>query len=395
MSSEPKSRLPKTAPANLWLVAILVALSGIIVWQLWKENTQPTNPGTQPYEPRTVTPTGQPSSSEQNVIDIFQTTSPSVVSVSTRATNQPQKLSTGTGLVWDDMGHIITNRHVIEANLKERDTTLEVHFPGRGTFEAVIVGGDRQNDIAILKLMSAPASMLRPIRLGTSSDLKVGQSVYAIGNPFEFDQTLSAGIIGGLNRIVGRGGESGNLVGLIQTDAAINPGNSGGPLLDSSGRVIGVNTAIVSPTGANSGLGFAVPIDNIIESVDSVLSQAAGNPQPYIGLSFVPPEAVAQWESPELAGRGMFILSIDPSGPAGSTDLTGVRRVRVGFNQLLPVLGDQIAAINGKPTRSVEEFRSVLSQFSPGETVDLTIFRNDQEGHISLTLSAVKLWADE
>jgi len=401
MSSNSEKPSIKSPPANIWLVLLLIVLSAVVAWQLWKENAGPANAGGRPYEPREVTPTPQPSVSEQNVIHIFENTSPSVVSVRTKGFRelmigrQSKNLSSGTGFVWDDQGHVVTNLHVIQATLQARNTTLEVQCPGRGTYDAEVGGGDRDNDIAILRLTDVPADLLKPVRLGRSGDLKVGQSVYAIGNPFDFDQTLSTGVIGGLNRVVGRENDQGSLIGLIQTDAAINPGNSGGPLLDSAGRVIGVNTAIVSPTGTSAGVGFAVPIDSIMASVDNVLSQATGDPKPHLGVSFVEADFAAQLQSQDLVSRGLFVLSIDPSSPAGRTNLAGLGSVRVGYNQWVPVLGDQIAAINDLPTRTVEEFRTVFDQFRPGDEIELTVYRNNQQRRISLTLDARKLWADE
>jgi len=213
-------------------------------------------------EPRAVTARGDLAEDEKGTISLFKAVSPSVVYITTMAVRQeffslralevPQ--GAGSGFVWNDNGYIVTNYHVIAEAQGARVTLAD-----RSTWSAQLVGAEPDKDIAVLKI-DAPKHLLPPIPLGTSSDLQVGQKVFAIGNPFGFDQTLTTGVISGLGREI----ESAThrlIQGVIQTDAAINPGNSGGPLLDSAGRVIGINTAIVSPSGAYAGIGFAVPVD--------------------------------------------------------------------------------------------------------------------------------------
>lgn len=214
--------------------------------------------------PRAITPRGELASDEQTTIELFRNASPSVVYITPLAlVTDRYRLNvyeipqgTGSGFVWDEEGHIITNSHVIQGANAARVTLAD------GTkWEARLAAADRNQDLAILHI-NAPRDSLQPIAIGTSSGLQVGQKVFAIGNPFGLDQTLTTGIISALGREIPTGPER-VIRGVIQTDAAINPGNSGGPLLDSAGRLIGVNTAIYSPSGSSAGIGFAVPVDTV------------------------------------------------------------------------------------------------------------------------------------
>lgn len=225
-------------------------------------------------EPRTVTARGELAATEKNSIEIFQQASPSVVFITTLSdrinfwtrdiTRIPR--GTGTGFVWDSHGHIITNYHVIK-NASE----IHVRLDDQRTYKALFVGASPTHDIAVLRI---PVSMKTypPLLIGSSHDLKVGQSMYAIGNPFGLDHTLTTGVISTLSRSIDT--EDGmSIKDLIQTDAAINPGNSGGPLLDSAGRLVGINTAIYSPSGAYAGIGFAVPVDTVNRVVPQLIAQ--------------------------------------------------------------------------------------------------------------------------
>lgn len=370
---------------NMILVAALVVLSAILAWQTWaRESVAPGGS----YRPREVTPSQDLAADEQANIRIFQDVSPSVVFIRTKgyqavmfAGIQEKELSSGTGFVWDDQGHIITNLHVIEERLASSATELEVQFADKTIVDATLVGGVQEHDIAVLKVDPAGLS-LKPITLGTSSDLQVGQKVLAIGNPFGFDQTMSGGMIGGLNRVVGREGSRETLSGLIQTDAAINPGNSGGPLLDSSGRMIGVNTAIVSPTGANSGLGFAVPSDRVVESVELVLERSSSDQTPVLGISVLDPRVVSEWGVPdELNNRGLFVRRV--SGPAARTGLKATQQV--GYRVFL---GDQISALNGVPVNTVAKLDAELQRYKPGEVVTLAFYRQDSLRRVEIKLDA-------
>ena len=390
MSEKPESSNASTrfSSTNLWLVATvlaLVVLLGIQLWGRWSSSER--------YVSREITPKGNLNSDEQSTIQVFQKTSPSVVFIRTKGyqpflfgRGQEKELSSGTGFVWDRQGHIVTNLHVVEEALRSSSTALEVQFADKSVADAVFVGGVREHDIAILKVNVA-ASLLLPIPLGTSDDLQVGQLVLAIGSPFGFDQTLSTGVIGGLNRSVAAEGGSGLLAGLIQTDAAINPGNSGGPLLDSSGRMIGVNTAIVSPTGAYSGLGFAVSVSSVVAAVETVLVESIGNPRPVLGITVWSPEQTAKLGlRAEIISRGLFIKQIDPGGPAFKTALRPTQQR--GFQI---ILGDQIVSVDGEQVRTLPELQAALALRKPGDVVSLEIIRGDQGGEVEVTLDAQKL----
>lgn len=379
---------PRPSSANLWLIIAVIALVSILLGQLFTRDSKSTN-----YVARDVTPKGELGADERSTISVFQQTSPSVVFIRTKGyqpfqlgRGQEEELSSGTGFVWDKQGHIVTNLHVVEEALRRSNAALEVQFSDKTVVDAEIVGGVREHDIAILKVNVA-SDRLTPIPLGTSDDLQVGQLVLAIGSPFGFDQTLSTGVIGGLNRSVAAEGGPGMLDRLIQTDAAINPGNSGGPLLDSSGRMIGVNTAIVSPTGAYSGLGFAVPVSSVIASVETVLTESAGNSRPILGITVWSPEQVAKLGiRQDIIDRGLFIKQIDPSGPAFKMALRQTQQR--GFQI---VLGDQIASIDGEPVKTLAELQAALARRTPGDVVTIDIFRGEQSGSIEVTLEARKL----
>lgn len=368
---------------NMILVAALIVLSAILAWQTWARETGNTD-----FTSRTATPRQDLGADEESRIRVFREASPSVVFIRTKGYQsvmfsgiKEKELSSGTGVVWDDQGHIITNLHVIEERLLSASTGLEVQFADKTIVDATLVGGVQEHDIAVLKVDPSDLN-LKPISLGTSEDLQVGQTVLAIGNPFGFDQTLSTGVIGGLNRIVGREGRQETLSGLIQTDAAINPGNSGGPLLDSSGRMIGVNTAIVSPTGAYSGLGFAVPSDRVLESVNLVLERSSTPQMPVLGISVLDPEIVAEWGVPQdLNNRGLFVRRV--SGPAARTPLRATQQL--GYRVFL---GDQISALNDVPVNTVEKLEAELRRYQPGDVVVLSFFRETKLMQVEIQLEA-------
>ena len=255
----------------LWLVlGIEVVLGGLLIYNYWKRPS-PAEVGS--YEPRAITPRGDLAEDEKTTIQIYEQASKSVVFI-TRLRLQRDYLSlnvqqvpegTGSGFVWDKAGHIVTNYPVIQGA-----DSAQVTLADHSSWKARTVGAYPDKDLAVLRI-DAPADKLFPIAVGTSQDLKVGQKVFAIGNPFGLDQTLTTGVISALNREI----ESVThrpIQGMIQTDAAINPGNSGGPLLDSAGRLIGVNTAISSPSGASAGIGFAIPVDEVNRVVPQLIA---------------------------------------------------------------------------------------------------------------------------
>lgn len=381
-----------SSSTNVFLVAVVAVLAAVLAFQWWSD--WQSNSTTVNYRSRTPVARGEFAADEKSTIAIFRQASPSVVSVrvktSERYSGREQDVSSGSGIVWDDQGHIVTNFHVVERAIAESQLVLEVQFADQTIAAATVVGGVRENDLAVLRI-DKNATQLVPIRLGTSDNLDVGQTVLAIGSPFGFDQTLSTGVIGGLNRTVSS--EQGSLqTGLIQTDAAINPGNSGGPLLDSDGRLIGVNTAIVSPTGVYSGLGFAVPSSKVMESVDLVFSHASGAPRPIIGVTVLSPEGALRFQlPPELVARGLFIQFVDPRGPAGRLGLQSTRVIELGNGMYRFTFGDQIAGIDGEPVTSLKELQSAIRKHQPGDKVTLTIYRGEDRLQMEVTLDAATI----
>jgi len=359
-----------TSPAALLIVI------GVALWLLVDPVEQYFK---QPEKSRSITARGNLAEDEQNTIDIFSQNSSSVVYVtsialkrniySLNAVEIPQ--GTGSGFVWDQKGRIVTNYHVISDASR-----LQVTMADNSTWKAVVIGAAPDKDIAVLQI-DAPTERLRPIAIGRSEDLLVGQKVYAIGNPFGLDQTLTSGIISALDReitsITGR-----SIRGVIQTDAAINPGNSGGPLLDSAGRLIGVNTAIYSPSGAYAGIGFAVPVDTVNNIVPQVI-QHGRVIQPGIGVTLADDRVTKR-----LGIDGVLILRIEKDSPA---DEAGLRATLQKRGEI--VLGDIITGIEGVEINTYEEMRTELERYGVGSIVTLTHIRNGQQLSTTVRLTAV------
>lgn len=316
---------------------------------------------------------------ERNTIAIYSRVSPSVVSVANKALVRsigwfgsqlfeiPQ--GAGSGFIWDRKGHIISNYHVVH----EADA-LSVTFADGATFDARLVGIAPDYDLAVLKI-DAPAERLHPVTTGESRGLQVGQSVLAIGNPFGLDTTLTVGVVSALGRTITSMTDR-QIHDVIQTDAAINPGNSGGPLLNSSGQLIGVNTAIVSPSGAYAGVGFAVPVDTVARIVPQLIAKGRIS-RSGLGVQFLPDHILRR------AGlTGVAIYEVDAGSPAAKAGLAGVERTHRG--EL--VLGDIIEAVNQTPVRELEDLRMALDLRQPGETVKLAIMRGDQSRQINFKL---------
>ena len=299
-----------------------------------------------------------------------------------------QEYSSGTGFVWDENGHIITNLHVVRDLFQLQGAQLEVQLANSSAssspqvFTAEFVGAVSKHDIAVLRIDAEP-SLLVPITIGSSEDLRVGQDVLAIGNPFGFERTLSTGVIGGLNRSVGT--DNGNiLAGMIQTDAAINPGNSGGPLLDSAGRLIGVTTAIVSTSGASAGLGFAVPVNEVHQSVELVMHEAINNQTPSMGIAILDTKTARDNGIPErLLTGGLVVLYVYPNTPAEAVGLQGCSKQGSRF-----FLGDQITAIEGQSIKTFGELTQLMSTFKAGQSIKLDIMRGTQKTTVELILAA-------
>jgi S1-C subfamily serine protease len=279
---------------------------------------------------------------------------------------------TGSGFIWDDAGHVITNYHVIE-NASEATVKLA---DGR-SFKAALVGASPAHDIAVLRI-GVGFKRPPPVPLGSSGDLKVGQKVFAIGNPFGLDWTLTTGIVSALDRSLG--GDNGNTIEhLIQTDAAINPGNSGGPLLDSAGRLIGINTAIYSPSGASAGIGFAVPVDTVNRVVPQLI-KGGKYVRPALGIEV--DEGINQ-RLAELRGvEGVVILRVTPGSAAQAAGLKGATVSRDGG--IVP--GDTIVALNGKPVDSVSKLLAALDDYQVGDTVKVTVLREGRKVEVPVVL---------
>jgi putative serine protease PepD len=313
------------------------------------------------------------SSDEQVNVDVYNKVSPGVVNITTTVVEMDfffavTNEATGSGVVLDTDGNILTNNHVIESA-----RSLEVALPDHTTYQAKIVGQDPQNDLAVIRLVNAPKSRLHPIGLGDSSTLKVGQKVLAIGNPFRMQNTLTTGIVSSLGRKIQT--ESGLIANLIQTDAAINPGNSGGPLLNSAGDMIGINTMILSPGGAgNIGIGFAVPV-NAIRRVVGDLIKEGHVIRASMGIRGIDitSEFASALDLP--VSSGVLITRVTPGSTAESAGLRGATQRMIFFNQYVPVGGDIITQIDGKPVQEMAELDLLLESRRPGETVQLTYYR--------------------
>ncbi|MBI5585324.1 MAG: trypsin-like peptidase domain-containing protein, partial [Deltaproteobacteria bacterium] len=327
---------------------------------------------------RSVAARGTLAEDEQNNIAVFKAVSPSVVHITT-LTLARDFLSldvmqiprgTGSGFIWDDRGHVVTNFHVIQGAQSARVTLAD-----QTNWKAALVGAFPDRDLAVLRI-DAPKEKLKPIAVGVSSALQVGQKVYAIGNPFGLDQTLTSGIISALNREI-ESVTNRPIRGVIQTDAAINPGNSGGPLLDSAGRLIGVNTAIFSPSGAYAGIGFALPVDEVNRVVPRLIRDGKFI-RPALGIQAA---NKAFQESLGLT-KGVAVIGVLPDSPAQQAGLRPFRRSPDGSL----VTGDIIMALNGKPITTFEELLTALEQYQAGDTVKLSVKRGDKQVELPVRL---------
>jgi S1-C subfamily serine protease len=335
----------------------------------------------EPAEPRSIAPRGPLAPDEQQTIGIFQRASPSVVYITTvqhvrdffsrNVMRVPQ--GTGSGFVWDDHGHIVTNFHVIQGAQEALVTLAD-----QRSFPASLVGASPDHDLAVLHI-DMPADGPRALPIGTSADLQVGQNVYAIGNPFGLDHTLTTGVISALNRSIDdeNGGTRENL---IQTDAAINPGNSGGPLIDSSGRLIGINAMIYSPSGAYAGVGFAVPVDMVNRVVPKLISEG-DYVRPTIGITAR--DDISRRLLQNVNYAGIVVLQVVSGSPA---ERAGLKAARSNGGRSV-TLGDVIVAIDGKPVKGMNELISVLDKHEFGDKVTLTVRRGQESRDVPLTLS--------
>jgi 2-alkenal reductase len=283
-------------------------------------------------------------------------------------------VQSGSGIIWDAAGHVITNYHVIRGAQRIRARLPGDKLPGGEFVEAEIVGAAPNYDIAVLRLTS-PRAPLHSIAIGSSADLQVGQAVFAIGNPYGLEQTLTSGIISALGRRLPTSAAF-EVGGAIQTDAAINPGNSGGPLLDSAGRLIGVNSAIISGSGASAGIGFAIPVDTVNRIATELIRQGH---VPMAGIGIV---AADEATATQLGIDGIIIVRVLPDSPAAKAGL--VSAASTGG-----AIADVIVAANGTPVHNVAELAAVLTQVGIGKTVRLTVMRNGQTRDVEVTVADV------
>ncbi|MEA3274868.1 MAG: trypsin-like peptidase domain-containing protein [Pseudomonadota bacterium] len=331
-------------------------------------------------EPREITARGDLAADEQTTIAIFESTTPSVVYITTTRrvldlwTRNVMEVprGTGSGLIWDEKGHVVTNYHVIEGV-----QSAHVRLWDQRTYDAVIVGASPEHDIAVLRI-NVPIARPNPVPVGTSHDLRVGQKVFAIGNPFGLDYTLTTGVISALDRSIQD--EDGSVIDhLIQTDAAINPGNSGGPLIDSAGRLIGINTAIFSPSGAFAGIGFSVPVDTVNRIVPDLIVHGQ-YVRPTLGI--VADDDLSERLLDEVGVSGVLVLRVQ-SGSAA--DRAGLRSTRVTSDGGI-VVGDVIQAVDGKAVTTVGELIDALEVYAIGDRVELTVYRNGEAHAVSVVL---------
>lgn len=307
---------------------------------------------------------------EQNTISLFKRCAPSVVNITSMQNALVDRFSmditqvpagTGSGFVWDTEGHIVTNFHVIQ-----RASSCLATFSNNVTCEAKVVGLEPEKDLAVLKILSPKNIELSPISVGSSQLMEVGQSVFAIGNPFGLDQTLTSGLVSGLGRQV-KGITGRPIRDVIQTDAAINPGNSGGPLLDSSGRLIGVNTMIYSPSGASAGIGFAIPSDTVRRVVNQIIRHGRVI-RPSLGIVIFN-ERVSR----QMGRDGLLVMSVMPGSGASDAKLIGTSKHPVTGEI---ILGDEIVAVGGQKVHTQEDLLAAIEIFSVGDMAPLGIVRN-------------------
>ena len=323
----------------------------------------------------------QPLSAEElKTIAVFEKAAKSVAYITNTAVRRdlwslntfevPQ--GSGSGFIWNTKGHIVTNFHVVYGA-----DSIQVILDDQSTHDARVIGVDPDHDLAVLQI-NAKKKQLHPLDIGNSQDLRVGQQVLAIGNPFGLDHTLTTGVVSALGRSI-KSINNRTIEGVIQTDAAINPGNSGGPLLNSSGKLIGVNTQIISPSGVFAGIGFAVPV-GIVKRIVPQLIQYGKVIRPGLGISLIPDSIVSRWGI-----TGIVIARVQPGSVAAKAGLKSLEELRSGKIRL----GDIIISIDGDPVRNYDDLATILDRHNVGDHIKLGVRRNKKERIVTITLQAV------
>jgi len=377
-----------TRQGAILALAVLIVAVGTAWWAGTQMGTDPVP------SPAETSANGPPVTTENGLLpwerqasQVYRDVEPSVVNITSTVVTETffgerAQEGTGSGFVYDNDGRIITNHHVVQ-----NASQIEVTFPDGSIATAEVIGTDPLNDLAVIDVDDIPADQLHPVEMGDSSQLVPGQLAIAIGNPFgQFERTITTGVVSALDRTINREGQR-PIFGLIQTDASINRGNSGGPLLNSQGKVIGITTAIYSPSGGSVGIGFAVPADTVAQEVP-VLIERGRYPHPWIGIttppfSLTPDLAVRLRQEGNLdlgADHGVFVIEATPGGPADQAGIQGAdRAIRVG-NRQVPLGGDIITAVDGVEVASLEDIiRYLETETEVGQTVTLTFVRDGQE----------------
>jgi S1-C subfamily serine protease len=373
----------KLSARQILLIALLSGLfaAGTVACiDRFGTRVQPSGSAFTTDTPATITdPTT--ASDEQNNIEVYKALSPGVVFITSTSYTQDffgqveEGQGSGSGSVIDDQGNILTNYHVIEGAQK-----LMVNFGGSKTYPAKVVGGDPSTDLAVIKV-TAPREQLTVVPLGDSDRLVVGQKVLAIGNPFGLDRTLTTGVISGLQRPI-RARNNRPIEGAIQTDASINPGNSGGPLLDSHGRMIGINSQILSPAGGSVGVGFAIPV-NIAKRIVPQLIQNGVVRRPVLGIVPYNVKNIDRSEVRLPVSEGVLIYQLDPNGPAAAAGMRGTRQTVDGDI----ALGDIITNIDGEQISNSDDLFRLLDKHQVGDVVKVEVARDNGRATLSVRLT--------
>ncbi|CAH1386051.1 S1C family serine protease [Candidatus Nitrotoga sp. M5] len=376
MNIEPNRGTPDPFYRRLVTISIMLA-TFMLLWTLLPaiESLWVPSEG----QLRTVTARGDLAADEQSTIELFEKSRGSVVFISTAALVRDAwtrnvfavPRGNGSGFIWDDAGHVVTNYHVIE-----NASGATVKLADGRDYKASLIGASPAHDIAVLRI-GVGFKRPPPVPVGTSHDLKVGQKVFAIGNPFGLDWTLTNGIISALDRSLA-GNIGPPIEHLIQTDAAINPGNSGGPLLDSAGRLIGINTAIYSPSGASAGIGFAVPVDTVMRVVPQLIKNGKYI-RPALGIET--DEKINERLNTVTGTKGVVVLRVQPGSAAEKAGLKAVTRTSQGMR-----LGDTIVAINGKDIYTVSQLLARLDDHKVGDVIQLTVMHQGEKRDLTVTL---------